>query len=70
MRKLIALILKLVDMISFWEREAKKKELNDATDQALGTKDTRIIENALGGSSDTSSVKYDGMYERTRKKKN
>lgn len=69
MSKLIALILKLIDLINFWERETRKKELNDATDKALDTKDTRILEDALGGSGDTSSTKHVGMYERTRTKK-
>lgn len=69
MSKLIALLLKLIDLINFWERETKKKEINDATDQALDKKDTRIIENALGSSADTSSNKYNGMHERSRKKK-
>ncbi len=69
MFKLIALLQKLVDLISFWEREAKKKEFNDATEKSLDQKDQRIIEDKLGGSGDTSTGKYDGMYERARKKK-
>ena len=69
MRKLVELILKLVEWISLWEREIKKKEINDATEKAIDEKDQRIIEDKLGGSADTSSTKYAGMYERERKKK-
>lgn len=69
MSKVFALLLKLVNFIELWERMVKKKEINDATEKAIDEKDQRIIEEKLGGSSDTSSGKYAGMYERPRTKK-
>ncbi len=69
MLKLVALIHRLIALIDLWQREAKKKELGDATELAITEKDQRIIEEKLGGSADTSSGKYDGMHERPRTKK-
>lgn len=68
--QILELINKIIDAIKEAIRLKRVKELKDAKEESLGTKDQRKLEEALGGSSGPASDgKYPGMFTRERKKK-
>ena len=65
---LLNLIKQLVDFIKERIELSKKEKLKDAVDETINSKDTRKIEEALGGSAGpVSSDKYPGVYTRDKK---
>ena len=68
--QILELINKIIDAVKEAIRLKRVKELKDAKEESLGTKDQRKLEEALGGSSGPASDdKYPGMFTRERKKK-
>lgn len=49
--------------------EKKKKDLKDAKDEAIESRDQRPIEESLGGGGKPTRRKYSGMHTRPRKKR-
>lgn len=68
MLKLLELIGLVVDGIKALQKFLARKKLNDADEKATVEKDQRPLEESLGGTPGPSRRKYNGMFERDRKK--
>jgi hypothetical protein len=68
--KILEALTVVINAIKEALRLKRVKELKDAKEESLETKDQRKLEEALGGSSGpTPDGKYPGMFTRERKEK-